>query len=120
VVSEFLLFFWLNNVVGVECLPIFQQSVDAELYLWLLEEQKRRKARSVQEKISYQSAIVSNCLNLHDFDLTSFVVREKYVPVRQFIPKRPPDGLNLPRLMWTICKKWNDEFLGEQFEDGWY
>jgi hypothetical protein len=25
-------------------LPIFQQSVDAELYLWLLEEQKKRKA----------------------------------------------------------------------------
>jgi hypothetical protein len=37
-------------------------------------------------------------------------VVEKYVPVRQPIPKRPPDGLNLPRLMWTICKRWNDEF----------
>jgi hypothetical protein len=36
---------------------------------------------------------------------------EKYVPVRQPIPKRPPDGLNLPRLIWTICKRWNDEFL---------
>ncbi|MDI6904501.1 MAG: hypothetical protein QMD13_03270 [Candidatus Bathyarchaeia archaeon] len=48
-----------------------------------------------------------------DFDLTSFVVREKYVPVRQPIPKRPPDGLNLPRLMWVICKRWNDEFLDE-------
>jgi len=32
-------------------LPIFQQSVDAELYLWLLEEQKKRKARTVQEVI---------------------------------------------------------------------
>jgi len=32
-------------------LPIFQQSVDAELYLWLLDEQKRRKARSVQDVI---------------------------------------------------------------------
>jgi len=32
-------------------LPIFQQSVDAELYLWLLEEQKKRNARSVQEVI---------------------------------------------------------------------
>ena len=32
-------------------LPIFQQSVDAELYLWLLEEQKKRKARSIQEVI---------------------------------------------------------------------
>jgi parallel beta-helix repeat protein len=38
-------------------------------------------------------------------------VKEKYVPVWQPIPKRPPDGLNLPRLMWTICKRWNDEFL---------
>ena len=37
-------------------------------------------------------------------------VIEKYVPVRQPIPKRPPDGLNLPRLMWIICKRWNDEF----------
>jgi len=46
-----------------------------------------------------------------DFDAKSFVVREKYVLVRQPIPKRPPDGLNLPRLMWTICKRWNDEFL---------
>jgi len=46
-----------------------------------------------------------------DFDVKSFVVREKYVLVRQPIPKRPPDGLNLPRLMWIICKRWNDEFL---------
>jgi hypothetical protein len=38
-------------------------------------------------------------------------VVEKYVPVRQPIPKRPPDGLNLPRLIWTICKQWNGEFL---------
>jgi hypothetical protein len=38
-------------VVGVECLPIFQQSVDASLYEWLLREQKRRKARSVQEVV---------------------------------------------------------------------
>jgi hypothetical protein len=38
-------------VVGVEWLPIFQQSVDAGLYEWLLAEQKRRKARSVQEVI---------------------------------------------------------------------
>jgi len=49
-----------------------------------------------------------------DFDVKSFVVREKYVLVRQPIPKRPPDGLNLPRLMWTICKRWNDEFLEER------
>jgi predicted nucleotidyltransferase len=32
-------------------LPIFQQSVDAELYEWLLKELKRRKARSIQEVI---------------------------------------------------------------------
>jgi len=38
-------------------------------------------------------------------------VVEKYVPVRQPIPKRPPDGLNLPRLMWAVCKRWNNEFL---------
>jgi len=31
--------------------PIFQQSVGAELYKWLLREMKRRKARSVQEVI---------------------------------------------------------------------
>lgn len=46
-----------------------------------------------------------------DFDLTTFVVREKCVPVRQPVPKRPPDGLNLPRLVWVLCKRWNDEFL---------
>jgi hypothetical protein len=40
-----------NLVVGVECLPIFQQSVDAALYEWLMREQKRRGARSVQEVI---------------------------------------------------------------------
>lgn len=38
-------------------------------------------------------------------------VVEKYVPVLQPIPKRAPDGLNLPRLVWSICKAWNDEFL---------
>jgi hypothetical protein len=38
-------------VVGVAGLPIFQQSVDACLYEWLLAEQKRRKARSVQDVI---------------------------------------------------------------------
>ena len=43
-------------------------------------------------------------------------VIEKYVPVRQPIPKRPPDGLNLPRLMWMICKRWNDKFLESK---GW-
>jgi len=32
-------------------LPIFQQSVDAELYLWLLKEQKKRKASTIQEVI---------------------------------------------------------------------
>lgn len=36
---------------------------------------------------------------------------EKYVAFRQPISKRPPDGLNLVRLTWLICKKWNDEFL---------
>jgi hypothetical protein len=50
-VSEFLLFLGFKIVVGVEWLPIFQQSVDACLYEWLLAEQKRRKARSVQDVI---------------------------------------------------------------------
>ena len=36
---------------------------------------------------------------------------DKYVPVRQPISKRPPDGLNLVRLTWIICKRWNEEFL---------
>jgi len=49
--QNFFYFQALNIVVGVECLPIFQQSVDAELYLWLLEEQKRRGARTVQDVI---------------------------------------------------------------------
>ena len=49
-----------------------------------------------------------------DFDMKSFVVREKYVLMRQPIPKRPPGGLNVVRLMWIICKRWNDEFLGDR------
>jgi len=49
--QNFFYFRALNIVVGVECLPIFQQSVDACLYEWLLEEQKRRGARSVQDVI---------------------------------------------------------------------
>jgi hypothetical protein len=32
-------------------LPIFQQSVKAELYEWLMKEQKRRKARTIQEVV---------------------------------------------------------------------
>ena len=37
-------------------------------------------------------------------------VVDKYVAVRQPISKRPPDGVNLVRLMWIICEKWNREF----------
>jgi hypothetical protein len=37
-------------------------------------------------------------------------VVDKYVAVWQPIPKRPPDGLNLVRLTWIICEKWNREF----------
>ena len=48
--QNFFYFSGFKIVVGVD-LPIFQQSVDSELYEWLLEEQKRRKARSVQEVI---------------------------------------------------------------------
>jgi len=40
-------------------------------------------------------------------------VADKYVPVRQPIPKRPPDGLNLVRLTWNLCKRWNQEFSAE-------
>jgi len=32
-------------------LPIFLQSVSGELYEWLLAEQKKRKARSIQDVI---------------------------------------------------------------------
>jgi hypothetical protein len=39
---------------------------------------------------------------------------DKYVAVRQPITKRPPDGLNLVRLTWVICQKWNEEFLEEK------
>jgi len=39
---------------------------------------------------------------------------EKYVPVRQPIAKRPPEGVYLPRLMWNICKRRNDEGLEGQ------
>ena len=42
-------------------------------------------------------------------------VVEKYVAVRQPIAKRPPDGLNLVRLMWIICDKWNREFFEEVY-----
>jgi hypothetical protein len=45
------------------------------------------------------------------FEGKTFIMVEKYAPVHQPIPKRPPDGLNLMRLMWIICKRWNDEFL---------
>jgi len=37
-------------------------------------------------------------------------VVDKYVAVWQPIAKRPPDGLNLVRLTWIICEKWNREF----------
>jgi len=50
------------------------------------------------------------------FDVESNDVKEKYVPVRQPIPKRPPNGLNLVRLMWIICKRWNDEFLEKKYD----
>jgi hypothetical protein len=46
-----------------------------------------------------------------DFDLKFTIVRQKYVPIRQPITKRPPDGLNLVRLTWVVCHKWNMEFV---------
>jgi hypothetical protein len=56
-------------------------------------------------------AIEQRLVSAEDFDIISDKVKEKYVPVRQPIAKRPPDGLNLVRLTWIICKRWNDEFL---------
>ena len=41
---------------------------------------------------------------------------DKYVPVRQPIAKRAPDGLNLVRLTWIICRKWNKEFFPDREE----
>ncbi len=38
-------------------------------------------------------------------------VVDKYVAVWQPIAKRAPDGLNLVRLTWIICEKWNREFF---------
>jgi len=40
-------------------------------------------------------------------------VVDKYVPVRQPVPKHPPEGLNLVRLTWILCTKWNSEFFKE-------
>ena len=40
-------------------------------------------------------------------------VVDKYVAVWQPIAKRAPDGLNLVRLTWVICEKWNREFFTE-------
>jgi len=38
-------------------------------------------------------------------------VIDKYVAVWQPISKRPPDGLNLVRLTWVLCDRWNQEFF---------
>jgi hypothetical protein len=51
-------------------------------------------------------AIEQRLVSTEDFDIISDRLKDKYVPVRQPISKRPPDGLNLPRLMWNICKAW--------------
>jgi hypothetical protein len=51
-----------------------------------------------------------------DWEITYEKVKDKYVPIRQPISKRPPDGVNLPRLTWIICKAWNDEFLTKKEE----
>jgi len=42
-------FFYFSGLTVLLGLPIFQQSVGGKLYEWLLKEQRRRKARSVQE-----------------------------------------------------------------------
>jgi len=51
VFQEIALFLPCRIVVGVECLPIFQQSISTVLFEWLLKEQKRRHARSIQDVI---------------------------------------------------------------------
>jgi hypothetical protein len=38
-------------------------------------------------------------------------VIDKYVAVWQPISKRPPDGLNLVRLTWILCDRWNWKFF---------
>lgn len=38
-------------------------------------------------------------------------VIDKYIAVWQPISKRPPDGLNLVRLTWILCDRWNREFF---------
>jgi hypothetical protein len=58
-------------------------------------------------------AIEQRLVGSKDFDIVHERLKEKYVPVRQPITKRPPDGLNLARLMWVLCKRWNDEFLAQ-------
>jgi hypothetical protein len=50
----FQIFFYFSGLILLLVLngvPIFQQSVDSELYEWLLKEQKRRKAQSIQDVI---------------------------------------------------------------------
>jgi len=51
VFQEIALFLPCRIVVGVECLPIFQQSVSAVLYEWLLKEQKKCRASSIEDVI---------------------------------------------------------------------
>jgi len=38
-------------------------------------------------------------------------VIEKYVPISQPIPVRPPSGTNFYHIAWHICRKWNEEWL---------
>jgi hypothetical protein len=53
-------------------------------------------------------AIERRVVQKEDFELKSDCVKEKYVLVWQPVAVRPPDGVNLPRLCWVICKKWNE------------
>jgi hypothetical protein len=50
----FQIFFYFSGLILLLVLngvPIFQQSVDSELYEWLLRELKRRNARTIQDLI---------------------------------------------------------------------
>jgi hypothetical protein len=55
-------------------------------------------------------AIQEQFMTKTTFEGKSFRTVEKYIPVPQPIPRRPPDGLNLVRLTWNLCRRWNEEF----------
>jgi hypothetical protein len=98
-------------------------------FAWRLDRGEVEKGFSYSRKCFYRYvrrtlltlgliAIEQRLVGKSDFDLVHERLKEKYVPVRQPISKRPPDGLNLVRLMWVLCKKWNSEFIEGVRENG--